>query len=169
MPGGDGSAESESEPASGGAHIVREEARHVLDGQLRILRETDKKAMATARVVAVILGLLLSAASLSNAPTAALNPWVVVGSALLLGSLVVAVFTYSVDRPSYGIGAGYIDDVEAELDDPVAVERELLVRYAEWIEVNGDEIGSNSTYLLASQLLLIAGLTAVAYGMYRLV
>lgn len=32
--------------------IVREEARYVLDGQLRILRETDRKAMVTARVVA---------------------------------------------------------------------------------------------------------------------
>lgn len=148
--------------------IVREEARWVLDGQVAVLRETDRKAMATARVVAVILGLLLSAASLADAPADSLNRWHVVGTASLLGSLLVAVLTYSVDRPSLGVGSGYLDRVERTIDSESSVETELLHRYADWIADNNEEIESNSTYLLVSQWLLVLGLTAVAVGMYRL-
>lgn len=150
------------------ASIVREEARWVLDGQVAVLRETDRKAMATARVVAVILGLLLSAASLADAPADSLNRWHVAGTASLLGSLLVAVLTYSVDRPSLGVGSGYLDRVEQTIDSEGSVETELLQRYADWIADNNEEIGSNSTYLLVSQWLLVLGLTAVAVGMYRL-
>ena len=91
-----------------------------------------------------------------------------IGSACLLGSLLVAVLTYSVDRPSYGIGAGYIDRFATDLEDGHAVERELLANYANWIADNNEEIGSNSTYLLVSQWLLVLGLSIVALGLYRL-
>ncbi|GAB3689157.1 hypothetical protein GCM10028857_24170 [Salinarchaeum chitinilyticum] len=150
------------------ASIVREESRHVLESQLAVLRETDRKAMATARVVAVILGLLLSAASLADAPGDSLNRWHVAGSASLLGSLIVAVMTYSVDRPSLGIGSGYLDTADQRLESGDSVEADLLHRYAEWIADNNREIGSNSTYLLVSQWLLVIGLAAVAVGMFRL-
>lgn len=150
MAGSAGDRQEVDSVERGAASIVREEARRVLEGQLRILRETDRKAMAIARVVAVILGLLLSAASLSDAPTDALNRWLVVGSSLLLSSFLVAVITYSVDRPSYGIGSGYIDDLPDTLADSSRIERELLDEYADWISDNNEEIGPNSTYLLVS-------------------
>jgi hypothetical protein len=51
-----------------GLALLREESRYVVDAQLSTLRETDRKAMATARVDAVIVGLLLSAASLADSP-----------------------------------------------------------------------------------------------------
>lgn len=151
-----------------GGAVLREEARHVLDGQLRILRETDRKALATTRVVAVILGLLLSAASLAENPSSALNTFHVIGVGLLLCSLFVAVLTYSVDRPSYGVGPGFIDASLREADDRETIERSLLPLYADWIDANREEIGSNSTYLLVAQGLLVAGLSVVAVGMYWL-
>lgn len=110
----------------------------------------------------------LSAASLSDTPTEYLNRLHLLGSGLLLGSLLVAVLTYSVDRPSYGIGSGYIDRLPADIEDTGGVERGLLDRYADWISDNNEEIGSSSTYLLVSQWLLVLGLTIVAIGMYRL-
>lgn len=166
---GSDEARSESGDRRTAAGIVREEARHVLDGQLQLLRETDRKAMATARVVAVILGLLLSALSLVETPSRAVNGWLTFGSVLLLASLAVAVLTYSVDRPTYGIGTGYLDDVGDDLGNPRHVERDLLPRYAHWIEANAEEVGSNSTYLLVSQWLLVAGLAILAVGVSQFV
>lgn len=169
MPAGDECSGRPSDDPGDGARIVREEARHVLDAQLRTLRATDRKALATARVVAVVLGLLLSAASLSDQPVAAVNPWLVGGSALLLGSLASAVVTYSVDRPNYGVGPGYIDSLAGELEESERLERDLVSRYAEWIADNGDEIASNGTYLLTAQGLLVLGLSFVGVGMYQFV
>lgn len=153
--------------SSGGVHdVLRNEARQVLNAQLRTLRETDRKSMATARVAALLLGLLLSAASLVDTPSESVNGWIVTGTAFVLASLAVAVLTYSVDRPSYGVSP---DSIESMLeDDRTATESDLLASYADWIRANGDEIASNGTYLLVSQLLLVLGLAAVAVGMFRL-
>jgi len=125
--------------------------------------------METARVVAVVLGLLLSAASLSEEPATSLNGWLVTGSALLLGSLASAVVTYTADRPNYGVGPGYIDALPDGIEDPERLERELVDRYAEWIADNGDEIASNGTYLLAAQVQLVLGLTGVGIGLFQFV
>lgn len=147
--------------------VLRNEAREVLDVQLRTLRDTDRKAMATARVDALILGLLLSAGSLADAPETAINPWLLGGTAFVLGSLVVAVVTYSVDRPSYGVNPTYLD-VAVETRRPQEhVESDLLAGYAEWIRDNADEISSNGTYLLVAQGLLVLGLSSVTIGIYR--
>lgn len=157
------------DPWRSGASVLREEARHVLDSQLRTLRETDRKSMATARVAALILGLLLSAGSLADAPGAATNSWIAVGASLVLASLAIAVLTYSVDRPSYGISPEYLDAARKSEHDHDAVKANLLAGYADWIRDNGDEISSNGTYLLASQGLLVLGLAGIAVGMYQLV
>ncbi|WP_248517323.1 hypothetical protein [Salinarchaeum laminariae] len=132
------------------------------------MHETDRKAMATARVDALIVGLLLSAASLAESPAGVVNPWLVGGSTLLLASLACAVLTYSVDRPSYGVGPGFIDDVTARERPEIAIERVVVSSYGEWIEENGDEIASNGTYLLVAQGLLVVGLTGIAAGLYQL-
>lgn len=167
MAAGDEAANPPPRVETDGTRIVREEARHVVDAQLRTLRATDRKAMATARVVAVVLGLLLSAASLAEDPSSAINRWLVTGSGLLLGSLGGAVLTYSVDRPSYGVGPGYLDDLSADVPADSELARDLLSRYADWIADNGDEISSNGTYLLASQALLVLGLVSVGLGLYQ--
>jgi hypothetical protein len=167
MPANDGSPEG-SDPARGDSTgLLRDEARQVLDAQLRTLRDTDRKAMATARVDALILGLLLSAGSLADAPRTAINPWLVGGTSFVLGSLAVAVLTYSVDRPSYGVNPTFIETTLKNREQREAVESDLLAGYAEWIRSNGDEISSNSTYLLVSQGLLVVGLSAVATGIYE--
>ena len=152
-----------------GASIVREEGRYVVDAQLRTLEETDRKAMATARVDAIVVGLLLSAGSLADAPTQAVNHWLIGGSALVIASLACAVLTYSVDRPSYGVGPGFIDDASDTSVSQATVETNVSAKNAEWIEENGDEIASNGTYLLVAQGLLVMGLTGIGLGLYGIV
>lgn len=147
--------------------VLRNEAREVLDAQLRTLRDTDRKAMATARVDGLILGLLLSAGSIADAPETALNPWLFAGTGFILGSLVVAVVTYSVDRPSYGVNPAYLDVAVESKQSQQGVESDLLAGYAEWIRDNADEISSNGTYLLVAQGLLVLGLSSVTVGIYR--
>lgn len=169
MPSEDPAAEESNVDSNDGLPLVREESRHVVDAQLRTLQETDRKAMATAQVDAVIVGRLLSAASLTDSLASVVNLWLVTGSALLLASLACAVLTYSVDRPSYGVGPGFIDDVTEQDRSRQTVERAIVSRYSEWIQDNGAEIASNGTYLLIAQGLLVFGLTGVAAGLFQLV
>jgi len=164
----DGLGSPTDDPQDDAASLLREEGREVIDSQLQTLRDTDRKALATARMNALILGLLLSALSLSETPTEAINTWFVGGGALLLVSLGIAVLTYSIDRPSYGIGPGYFDDALGEYSTRSQIEEDLLERYANWIEDNGTEISSNSTYLLITQASLITGIGFIAFGMYLL-
>ena len=124
----DTSSEESITALNSGLDVVREESRHVVDAQLRTMQETDRKAMATARVDALLVGLLLSAASLTDSPATVVNAWLLLGSALVLTSLACSVLTYSVDRPSYGVGPGFIDDVTSSHDGTVAVERSVVKR-----------------------------------------
>lgn len=165
----DPAGEESAVDSNDGLSLVREESRQVVDAQLSTLQETDRKAMATARVDAVIVGLLLSAASLADPPASVVNLWLVIGSTLLLASLACAVLTYSVDRPSYGVGPGFIDDVTERTLTERGIERAIVSRYSEWIQENGAEIASNGTYLLVAQGLLVLGLTGVAAGLFDLV
>lgn len=169
MPSEEPAVEDSNVDSNDGLSLVREESRHVVDARLRTLQETDRKAMATARVDAVIVGLLLSAASLADSPANVVNLWLLTGSTLLFASLACAVLTYSVDRPSYGVGPGFIDDVTEHTRSEQAVERAIVSRYGEWIQENGAEIASNGTYLLVAQGLLVLGLTGVATGLFQLI
>ncbi len=120
--------------------------------------------MSTARINGLILGVLASAASLTDNPDAIFDVWVHIGGALLLGSLCVAVLTYTVDRPSYGIGPGYFGAVLNECESREDVENDILGRYADWIDDNSEEISTNGSHLLAAQTLFIAGLLSIGSG-----
>lgn len=168
MPDGSDSSMRVDERSEDTQSVLRTEARYVLDAQLRTLRETDRKSMTTARVAALILGLLLSAGSLADTPGRAVNVWIVVGTALVLTSLAVAVLTYSVDRPNYGVSPEYLEAALGADRGHERVESRLLAGYAGWIRDNGDEIASNGTYLLVSQGFLVLGLGGIAVGMYQL-
>lgn len=163
----DESREQEVDAPDEVGELVREEAREVLTAQLQALRETDNKALSTARMNALILGVLLSGASLADDPTGLLNNWFFVGGGLLLLSLVAAILSYSVDRPSYGIGPGYIDGPLNELDDRSDVEADLLARYADWIDANTSEIWVDNVYLAIAQFFLLAGLASVGYAVLQ--
>lgn len=143
---------------------VRIESREVGTEQLRQLRETDKKAIATTRLIALLLGLLLSATSLADDPLAVTNPAVAMGGAFLFSAFVLGTFSFTVDRPAQGLGPGYFDEQLSRLESQQDVYSDLLIRYADWIDENSLHIESNANYLLISQASLIVGLALVALG-----
>lgn len=162
-----GGSDSRQESSSESLDLVKGEARAVIDAQLEVLRSTDEKALATVRITSLILGIFVSAASLSDAPVQFTGPLFFLGGGLLFGSTLVAIISYTADRPSYGIGPGYLDDVYPELNSQPEIKRDLLDRYANWIEDNSREIATDSFYLSVSQSLLILGLLAIATGVWR--
>jgi hypothetical protein len=166
MPGSDDAKNEEVDPPDCIHDTAREEARTVVSEQLQTLRDTDQKAMATARINGLILGVLASAASFTDNPSGIVNIWIVFGGATLLCSLCISVLTYTVDRPSYGVGPGYFDTILADLETKEQAQNDILARYADWIEDNSDDIETNSTYLLASQLFFIIGLILLGVGVY---
>lgn len=162
---GDGGPDEDSTRHS----IVRDEAREVLDAQLESLRQTDAKALATVRVSALIGGVYVSAISITDTPSDVINlPFILAGIALFL-SISFGVLSYAVDRPSHGIGPGYIDDIFPELDSDQAVKEDLVNRYADWIAENNEEIVNDSFYLSVSQGLLLMTLLFFGLGIWLLV
>jgi len=159
---------SSSGPSEDAKQTVREEARYVIDEQLQTLRDIDQKAMATARIIGLVLGLLASAASLADQPRTVLNWWTFSGGIALLLSLCASVVTYSVDRPSYGLGPGYFDSKFGSFDSDEGVSDDLFDRYADWIDDNSEEISTNGTYLLIAQGLFLFGLILIASGIYSI-
>lgn len=169
MSGSNGPRDDDVDPPDGSREVIRAEARHVIDEQLQTLRETDQKALATARIIGLILGLLVSAASIADEPSTVVNDWILYGGGVLLVSLGISVFTYSVDRPSFGIGPGFIDTTLTDIDSDDGVGDDLLARYADWISDNGEEISTNGTYLLVSQVLFLVGLGLLAWGVHSII
>jgi len=169
MAGSSGPKDDEVDVPDGSFDDVSDEARHVIEEQLQTLRDTDKKAMATARINGLILGVLASAASLAENPNGDINNWIIGGGAILLLSLCASVVTYTVDRPNYAVGPGYFDTILDELDSEQAVKGDLLARYADWIEGNSAEISTNGTYLLVSQVLFVLGLLVLGVGVYTFI
>lgn len=105
---------------------VRIESREVVEEQLRLLRETDKKVIATTRIIALLIGIFLSAAFLSDDPLAFTNAAVVLG--FLFCAFVTGTFSFTVDRPAQGVGPGYFDDELTRFDTRQDVYVDLLVR-----------------------------------------
>lgn len=169
MPGEEEPNPDAVDPPDDGRGIAREEARYVIDEQLQTLRDTDRKAQATARITALVLGLVVSGISFAEDPTILTGPWMVAGVAFWVGSLAVAVLTYSIDRPSYGVGPGYFDATLAGLSTKEELEDDLLARYADWIDDNSSEISTNGWYLLTSQLLFIGGILFFGVGVYQFI
>lgn len=155
-------------PSEEAKQTVREEARHVISEQLQTLRDIDQKAMATARIIGLVLGLIASAASLADQPGDAVNRITIVGGVFLLASLCASVLTYSVDMPSYGLGPGYFDSKFGEFGTDEEVSEDLLDRYADWIDDNSEAISTNGTYLIVAQSLFLAGLLLIAVGAYSI-
>lgn len=151
-----------------GKEILRKEARTVLAAQLKTLRESDEKAIATVRITGLILGLVISAISISEQPEEAFTGEVLIlfglGGFSLLVSIVFGILSYSADRPSFGLGPGYFDREMEKFDETNDIYDDLLNRYADWIEDNSEEIATDGTYLNIALLLLVVGLVLFGVG-----
>jgi hypothetical protein len=148
-----------------------EESRAVLDHEIAILDDIDDKAIWTVRTAVILIGLVVSAASVAGSngvlvPTS-VNVAAGAGVTVLFVTIVSGIFTYSISAPEPGISAQYRTAVLAQ-DIPEAEWRaELLEGYNRWIAQMQLVNEKNGWYLFLTQALLLFGvfLLALAGGL----
>lgn len=147
------------------------ESRAVLDHEIDILNDIDDKAIWTVRTAVIIVGLVVSAASIAGnqgvSPPLSVKVTAGAGVAVLLATMGSGVLTYSISAPEPGISAQYRTAVLNEAISERAWRRELLEGYNRWIAQMQLVNEKNGFYLFLTQTLLLVGvvLLAVAGGL----
>lgn len=153
------------------ARKLRLEAEQTLERQLNALDDVDTKAMRILRVNVVLVGLLLTAASLATDSNHVAirefhNPYTVIGLGSLLASTALAAFTYTASDTEVGIDPRTIQEsIEADL-----TEREFEIgaaqSYAHWIDFNDSTNVRNAPFITSTILLAVAALSHLSIGIY---
>lgn len=150
--------------------VTREEAREALDHQIAALNDIDDKAAHTLRLNVLLLGIILTMASVlasSNAtPTieGIVNSFVVAGTLASGVSMVTSIWAYT--STSYRIGTGP-SDVRALLprnppeDEWLAA---LLYNYVAWMERNSRLNRRDAFALFVSHVCLFVSMGYYAVG-----
>jgi hypothetical protein len=149
------------------------ESREVLDHELEIRAELDDKAVWSVRTAVIVLGLVISAGSITTPPKSSF-PWyslalIGVGVTALLSSLIVGVSVsiYTSDIP--GIGPKRRMDAHLGVyDEPEWLAR-LLVDYHAAIGKQQRLNNKANRVLSMTQLLVVGGAVAVTLGSGALV
>lgn len=155
----DGATESDVEVLRSG----REEARVVLDHQLRLLSGIHAKAMRTVRITGVVFGLVLSAATLSDV-SQFVNAFTIAGVGCLVLAILSGLLAYSASDPEFGVGTGYLLDARLEPYSESEWFDVLLDGYRDWIDQMERLNGRNSGLLTATQSFLGLGVALLAIG-----
>lgn len=90
------------------------ESRCVIDHQVAKVSDIDNKAIRTVRLEIIFLGILLSAAKLTDDPEI-INVPMELGGAAIIVSIILGVITYSDSRPYIGPGPKYADEFVKKL------------------------------------------------------
>ena len=144
--------------------LIREEARTVLDHQIRNLNDVDDVAARTVRITAIIIGGLLGVTSLSGDQGVSLsNTYVLWGGAYLLLSILLGLHTYNVSDPYFGPGKRVLNQW-GEHDSKSELLPAMNEKYADWID-DMEVLGAiNGISLDLTQLSLGIGLIYVSFG-----
>jgi len=146
---------------------VRRESRSVLSEQLQLLNDIDDKAMRSVRTSVLFVGLVVSAVQVSDDPTVLtdLSTWpfrfATGGVFLLMLSILLGVYTYSVSNPEFGVSEDHRNDV---VQGGYSHHEWLLLQlteYDEWTESMSEVNEKNATLLhatLASSVLGVGSL-----------
>jgi hypothetical protein len=146
---------------------AKAESWATLDHRITLAREIDDKATRLIRTNVVVLGIVVSAVGVAGPRTigtldVAVVALSVVGGIGLLASIFVGVGLYTVSGRDIGVSASYRDDVRRGSYSEREWLRTVLVGYDEW---DADVAALNRRkewYLLASQLVLLTALLALA-------
>ncbi|USZ66831.1 hypothetical protein NGM10_08810 [Halorussus salilacus] len=161
-----GHCDRKSEEREGDVEVLqsgREEARIVLDHQLRFLSEIHTKALRTVRITILVFGLVLSATAFPRSEQY-LNAFTVAGVGSLAMSILFGLVTYSVSNSQLGVGPNYLLDArtmsyrESEWLDL------LLSGYSEWIADMERLNDSTIVALTTTQLFLGVGIVLLVVG-----
>jgi len=148
--------------------ISQEEARTVLDHQINTFSEVDQKAAETTRLVALLLGLILTAASIIAQSDLTLDPYlnwaIFLGIIFLIVSFIFSVITYTSTDIETGIGKQDID----RLIERKYTEKDWLILLlrseGEWMKSNETRLTRNNRWLFAGHLCLVLGVILVVVG-----
>lgn len=148
---------------------TQSEVRDVLDHQIQTFNDVDNKAARTFRLNAILLGLLVTAASFVGQADivsfdSVINEWTLGGVVLLTTSFITAVLTYTKSNIETGVGP---NDVERLIRKRYS-EKEWLILLlrseAEWMRENDRRQTINGVLISASHVALIFGIIALFVG-----
>lgn len=142
---------------------TREEARLVLDHQLQVLNEIDRKAIRTVQVVLVLLGLVGTTATVVEVRHL-LNPLSLGGLLSLVGALVLGLLTYTASNPETGVGSRYLQDSLEEAYEELEWLAVLLKGYGEWLDRMERINARNARLLTWTQTLTVLGVVSLTAG-----
>lgn len=149
---------------------LSEESEKTLQYQLQSLNDIDSKAISILRVNVLLLGLMLTAASIIADSSLELarfgNNYIYVGLASLISSSTVAALTYTASDSEVGIESNRINDVIAS--DLTEMEFELAVAqsHRRWIWFNNKTNIINAPLITLTNILLIVSISHLALGVY---
>ena len=155
--------ESTEEPSA--RQVLLEETRRQLDRQAAEVESIDTKAAKTVRYT--LLGLAALATAFSFAPdTPDPNQWIGAGVFVLLGSVIVGVFTYTVSRVY--VAAPAVLEVDVKGMSAESIRDDILTQLAQDLDENEDMLSGDALFLAISQLLFAIGIVLVAVGLWNL-
>lgn len=171
-------ADEQSEYDVESLRVTRDEAREALDHQIEALNDLDDKAAQTLRLNVLLLGVVLTVASVlvssKTTPTIGrmANGPVVAGVAVSAVSMVMSIWVYT--SRSYRVGTGP-SDLHASLSEKPPEEElltALLYNYATWMERNSRSNKRDGAALFVSHLCLLLAMgyyaSGVVFGLYGL-
>lgn len=140
-----------------------QEARAVLEAQQATASDIDQKTMRTVRLIAIIVGLVLSVAQLGAVDFDPLAATIAVG--ILIVSLIVGILNYSASDPIAGPNPQYLGRLVANDFPETPWETHLLTEAGGWISDNEAEIARNGDVLLVQRVLLVLGIQFIAISL----
>lgn len=146
--------------------------------QVETINEIDEKAATTMRVIAILLGVILSGLTiLVNARiiTEILQSplalaWFITGLFFLLFALGWAIYTYLSSRFLYGPGINWGPVLAEDRVPPENYADTLLIGYSQALDTNREVVDVNSRRFRNSLIALLHGMTATstAFGLFLL-
>lgn len=146
-----------------------EEAKQTLDHQLTWLHQHDQKAMQILRADMILIGLILTAFSLSfRTDSVELNRFVnlftIFGGAALLMSAIGASVTYISSSFEAGMSHNDLQKVLEEEYNHETLYENLTDGYSEWIEYNKYVLGYNSILITITIIMVVNSLALLSIG-----
>lgn len=150
-------------------YVAQEEARTVLDHQIQMFSNVDDKAAITFRLDAILLGLILTAASFVSQSeildlTLYINPLTVIAIIALIVSFVFAVVTFMGTEISTGLAPTGINRLMENRYTETEWLILLLRSEGEWMRANEARQSRNATYLFISHGALILAVVTAFLG-----
>lgn len=136
------------------------ETRRVLDVQQQTLAESDRKAMRTVRLTAILLGALGPVSRLASVDLQ--SSLVGLGGGLLVLSIVFDVEAANESDTFLGASNEYVQQLVDYDSDERPWEEDIVLTYGTFIEENGAEIETNSLLFRGQQLCFTLGLLTLA-------